>query len=259
MKNCKIISWNVNGIRAIMKKDFLKDIKEIDPDIICLQETKASDEDALKALEVMMNDYDVHVNSSKTRKGYSGTAILSKKHPLKITNDIGIFDHDQEGRVIKAEYENFNLINVYVPNSGQELRRLDYRKKWDKDFLTFCVESENEKPTIITGDLNVAHREIDIARPKPNYNKSAGYTQVEIDGLENFLDNSFIDIYRKNNPEKTKYSWWNYRFKSRDRNVGWRIDYFLVSPSILDNLKHTEIHNEYFGSDHCPVSLELSF
>ena len=125
--------------------------------------------------------------------------------------------------------------------------------------MTFCVESENEKPTIITGDLNVAHREIDIARPKPNYNKSAGYTQVEIDGLENFLDNSFIDIYRKNNPDKTKYSWWNYRFKSRDRNVGWRIDYFLVSPSILDNLKHTEIHNEYFGSDHCPVSLELSF
>ena len=139
------------------------------------------------------------------------------------------------------------------------MKRLDYRKKWDKDFLSFCIESENKKPTIITGDLNVAHREIDIARPKPNYNKSAGYTQVEIDGLDNFLNNNFIDIYRKKYPDKIKYSWWNYRFKSRDRNVGWRIDYFLVSPSILNNFKHTEIHNEYYGSDHCPVSLELSF
>ena len=142
------------------------------------------------------------MNSSKARKGYSGTAILSKKSPSKTSNDIGIFEHDQEGRVIKAEFENFNLINVYVPNSGQELKRLDYRKKWDEDFLKFCIESEKQKPTIITGDLNVAHKEIDIARPKPNFNKSAGYTQTEIDGLQKFLDNNFIDIYREKEIQK---------------------------------------------------------
>tara|TARA_Y100001980_G_scaffold45010_1_gene24741 strand:+ start:448 stop:1224 length:777 start_codon:yes stop_codon:yes gene_type:complete len=258
MSSSKIISWNVNGIRAIIKKDFLRDINEIDPDIICLQETKAGDEDALKALSVL-EGYEFHVNSSKARKGYSGTAILSKKSPSKTSNDIGIFEHDQEGRVIKAEFENFNLINVYVPNSGQELKRLDYRKKWDEDFLNFCIESEKQKPTIITGDLNVAHKEIDIARPKPNFNKSAGYTQTEIDGLQRFLDNNFIDIYRERNPEKIKYSWWNYRFRSRERNVGWRIDYFLISPNLSNNILSTEIHNEYFGSDHCPVSLELDF
>ena len=168
MSSIKIISWNVNGIRAIIKKDFLRDINEIDPDIICLQETKAGEEDALKALSVL-DGYEYHVNSSKARKGYSGTAILSKKSPSKISNDIGMFEHDQEGRVIKAEFENFNLINVYVPNSGQELKRLDYRKKWDEDFLNFCLESEKEKPTIITGDLNVAHKEIDLKNPKTNY------------------------------------------------------------------------------------------
>ena len=165
MSSIKIISWNVNGIRAIIKKDFLKDIKEINPDIICLQETKAGDEDAIKALSVLDN-YKYQINSSKARKGYSGTAILSKKSPITISNDIGISEHDQEGRVIKAEFENFNLINVYVPNSGQELKRLEYRKKWDKEFLSFCLESEKQKPTIITGDFNVAHKEIDIARPK---------------------------------------------------------------------------------------------
>ncbi|MDG2341691.1 MAG: exodeoxyribonuclease III [Cytophagales bacterium] len=258
MKNYNIISWNVNGVRAIIKKDFLRDIKEIDPDVICLQETKAGYEDALKALEVM-SGYNIYINSSKARKGYSGTAIISKIPPLKISNDIGIDEHDQEGRVIKAEFENFNLINVYVPNSGQELKRLDYRKKWDEEFLKFCLNSEKEKPTIITGDLNVAHKEIDIARPKPNYNKSAGYTQIEIDGINNFLNNNFIDIYRETNPDEIKYSWWNYRFRSRERNVGWRIDYFLVSTNLLNNVKETEIHNEYFGSDHCPVSLKLGF
>ena len=257
MSSLKIISWNVNGIRAIMKKDFLEDIGNINPDIICLQETKAGDEDAAIALSPM-KDYNISINSSKARKGYSGTSILSKKTPINVYYDIGITHHDQEGRVIKAEFEDFNLINVYVPNSGQELKRLDYRKKWDKDFLNFCLNSEKEKPTIITGDLNVAHKEIDIARPKPNYNKSAGYTQAEIDGLQKFLDNGFVDIYREKNPENIKYSWWNYRFRSRERNVGWRIDYFLVSPSLLKNIKNTEIHNEYFGSDHCPISLELS-
>ena len=258
MKNYKIISWNVNGIRAIMKKDFLKDIKEINPDIICLQETKASEIDALKAIEVMDN-YHIYVNSSKEKKGYSGTAILSKEKPLNVINDIGIDIHDKEGRVMCAEYENFNLINVYVPNSGQELKRLDYRNIWDRDFLNYCIDKCQTNKTIITGDFNVAHNEIDIARPKPNYNKSAGYTQAEIDGFSNFLNNGFVDIYRANNPDKVKYSWWNYRFKSRDRNVGWRIDYFLISDGTVNNVKNTDIENEYFGSDHCPVSIQLSF
>ena len=244
--------------------------------VIATGETHSVEEFAKKAFEYASLDWKEYVitdekyfrpnevnyllgDSSKARKGYSGTAILSKKSPSKTSNDIGIFEHDQEGRVIKAEFENFNLINVYVPNSGQELKRLDYRKKWDEDFLNFCLESEKEKPTIITGDLNVAHKEIDIARPKPNYNKSAGYTQTEIDGLQRFLDSNFIDIYREKNPENIKYSWWNYRFRSRERNVGWRIDYFLISPNLSRNILSTEIHNEYFGSDHCPVSLELAF
>jgi len=258
MEKTKIISWNVNGIRAIIKKDFLKDIEEIDPDIICLQETKASELDALKALEVM-DGYHINVNSSKERKGYSGTAILSKELPVNISNDIGIDLHDKEGRVMLFENKNFFLVNVYVPNSGQELRRLDYRNKWDYDFLNYCKKLSQKKPTIVTGDFNVAHKEIDIARPKPNYNKSAGYTQIEIDGFKNFIDSGFVDIYRDKNPEKVKYSWWNYRFKSRDRNVGWRIDYFMISSSLIENVSKTEIHNEYYGSDHCPISLELSF
>ena len=258
MGKTKIISWNVNGIRAIIKKDFLQDIKEINPDIICLQETKASELDALKALEVMKG-YHVNVNSSKERKGYSGTAILSKELPVNITNDIGIEFHDKEGRVMLFENKDFYLVNVYVPNSGQELRRLDYRSNWDTDFLNYCKSLSQKKPTIVTGDFNVAHKEIDIARPKPNYNKSAGYTQTEIDGFESFLDADFIDIYRDKNPEKIKYSWWNYRFKSRDRNVGWRIDYFMISSDLIENVSKTEIHNEYYGSDHCPISLELSF
>ena len=168
-------------------------------------------------------------------------------------------DKGKEGRVIKAQFDNFNLINVYVPNSGQELKRLDYRKEWDREFLEFCLNSEKENPTIVTGGLNVAHKEIDIARPKPNYNKSAGYTQIEIDGLQKFLYNKFVDIYRERNPDKIKYSWWNYRFRSRERNVGWRIDYFLISQLLSDKISNTEIHNEYYGSDHCPISLELSF
>ena len=177
MKNYKIVSWNVNGIRAILKKDFLKDINLISPDIIFIQETKANDVDAKKALEVF-SDYYVFINHSKEKKGYSGTSIITKNKPINVINDIGITKHDIEGRVILAEFDEFNLINVYVPNSGQELKRIDYRSKWDKDFLNYCKKLSLLKPTIITGDLNVAHQEIDIARPKPNYNKSAGYTQI---------------------------------------------------------------------------------
>ena len=251
----KFISWNVNGIRAVIKKGFYDFVNEHNPDILCIQETKAHKDQ----VDLQLENYPYKYWNSAVKKGYSSTAIFSKIKPIDVANDMGIKEHDSEGRVITMQLDKYYLVTVYTPNAKRELLRLDYRKKWDKDFLSFCIESENKKPTIITGDLNVAHREIDIARPKPNYNKSAGYTQVEIDGLDNFLNNNFIDIYRKKYPDKIKYSWWNYRFKSRDRNVGWRIDYFLVSPSILNNLKNTEIHNEYFGSDHCPVSLELSF
>ena len=226
MSSIKIISWNVNGIRAIIKKDFLRDINKIDPDIICLQETKAGEEDALKALSVL-DGYEYHVNSSKARKGYSGTAILSKKSPSKTSNDIGIFEHDQEGRLITAEYEHFFFITTYVPNSGSDLHRLTYRTKWDKDLLAFIDRKNMIKPVFLCGDLNVAHQPIDLKNPKSNYNKTPGYTQVEIDGMSNYLSAGYIDTFRHFYPEEVKYSWWSYRFNSRAKNVGWRLDYFL--------------------------------
>ena len=218
MNSCKIISWNVNGIRAIIKKDFINDINKLDADIICLQETKANVEQTKTALTVF-DQYQVFANSSKARKGYSGTAVLTRIKPLKVTYDINIKIHDQEGRVILLEYDNFNLINVYVPNSGQELKRIEYRTLWDKDFLNYCISTNRNKPLVITGDFNVAHQEIDIARPKANYNKTSGYTQIEIDGFSKFLNNNFVDIFRKKNPEKIIYTWWNYRFRARERNV----------------------------------------
>ena len=227
MNSCKIISWNVNGIRAIIKKDFINDINKLDADIICLQETKANVEQTKTALTVF-DQYQVFANSSKARKGYSGTAVLTRIKPLKVTYDINIKIHDQEGRVILLEYDNFNLINVYVPNSGHELKRIEYRTLWDKDFLNYCISTNRNKPLVITGDFNVAHQEIDIARPKANYNKTSGYTQIEIDGFSKFLDNGFVDIFRMKNPEEIIYTWWNYRFRARERNVGWRIDYFLI-------------------------------
>ena len=256
MGNKKIVSWNVNGIRAITKKDFFTDFEQINADILCIQETKATVEDTEKALSDITG-YHLFANESKTRKGYSGTAILTKEKPLSVHYDIGKEEHDQEGRVITAEFNSFILINVYVPNSGSGMKRLDYRAEWDKDFFDYCKNKEKEKPVIVTGDLNVAHTEIDIAGPKENYNKTSGYTQTEIDGIERFLSNGFIDTFRHFYPEKVKYSWWNYRFKARERNVGWRIDYFLVTQGLKDRLQKAEIHNDYFGSDHCPVSLEI--
>ncbi|MBE61197.1 MAG: exodeoxyribonuclease III [Flammeovirgaceae bacterium] len=252
----KLVSWNVNGIRAILKKDFLQDIKEMDPDVLCLQETKAQEEDAKIALEAL-EGYHVYVNSSKARKGYSGTAIISKTEPLEVTYDMGIEEHDQEGRVITAEYEDFILVTVYTPNSGEGMKRLDYRAEWDVAFLDHITALDEKKPVVVCGDLNVAHTEIDIARPKPNYNKTSGYTQTEIDGLDNILEAGFIDTFRVFYPEEVKYSWWNYKFKARERNVGWRIDYFLTSEELESQLKSAEIHNDRFGSDHCPVSIEL--
>ena len=257
MNNCKIISWNVNGIRAIIKKNFINDINKLDADIICLQETKANVEQTKTALTVF-DQYQVFANSSKARKGYSGTAVLTRIKPLKVTYDINIKIHDQEGRVILLEYDNFNLINVYVPNSGQELKRIEYRTLWDKDFLNYCISTNRNKPLVITGDFNVAHQEIDIARPKANYNKTSGYTQIEIDGFSKFLDNGFVDIFRMKNPEEIIYTWWNYRFRARERNVGWRIDYFLIDKNLVKIVNSIDIEDKILGSDHCPITLELN-
>ena len=251
----RIASWNVNGIRAIVKKDFFGSIKKLKADILCLQETKAQVDEVAKALS-SLNEYHIYSNAAD-KKGYSGVAILSKSKPITISYDMGVAEHDNEGRVICAEYVNFYLVNVYVPNSGQQLDRLPYRKIWDADFLKYLQGLEKEKPVIVTGDFNVAHRAIDLKNDKTNYNKTAGYTQIEIDGMDNFINSGFVDTFRYLHPEEVVYSYWSYRFKSRERNTGWRIDYFLVSSSLRSNVKSSEIHTEIFGSDHCPILLEL--
>ncbi len=252
----KIISWNLNGIRAVVNKNlFYETIEELNPDIFCVQETKAQDENVLD-IATRLNGYNTYVNSAQ-KKGYSGTAVFSKKVPLKHIYDIGIAEHDQEGRVISLEYDNFYLINTYVPNSGTGLKRLDYRKQWDKDFVAYIKKLDKIKPIIFTGDFNVAHEPIDLARPKPNYNKTAGYTQVEIDGFDNFLKAGLTDTFRYFYPDKVQYTFWNMRFKGREKNIGWRIDYFLVSNRLMDNIKDSFILNDILGSDHCPIGLEI--
>lgn len=250
-----IISWNINGIRAITQKDFFEDLSEMDPDVLCLQETKAQDEEVEKALS-QLTDYHHYYNSAD-RRGYSGVAVLSKVKPIAVTNDMGIEEHDQEGRVICAEFDTFYLVNVYVPNSGQELVRLDYRQQWDTDFRNYLMRLKETKPVILCGDLNVAHQAIDLKNDKANYNKTAGYTQVEIDGMDHLLDTGFVDSWRHFHPDTVAYTYWSYRFKARERNTGWRIDYFLVSNSLLDKVKNVEILSNYYGSDHCPIQLEL--
>ena len=251
----KIISFNVNGIRAIVQKTFIEDMQQIDADIICLQETKASEEQVKEALSTLTN-YHIFANES-VRKGYSGTAILSKAEPLSVTYDMNVEEHDQEGRVICAEYADFYLITVYVPNSGSELLRLDYRQQWDKDFFNYLKALEAKKPIIVCGDLNVAHQDIDLARPKANYNKSAGYMQAEIDGIQNYISAGLKDSFRHFYENDVKYSWWSYRGGARQKNVGWRIDYFLVSESFLPQVKDAFILNDTMGSDHCPVGINI--
>ncbi|MEM8938274.1 MAG: exodeoxyribonuclease III [Bacteroidota bacterium] len=251
------MSWNVNGIRAIVKKDFIKDVKEMDPDILCLQETKGQPEDVKTALQ-LLPAYHVVVNSSKARKGYSGTAILSKKKIIEVFYDMGIEEFDQEGRIIAAELDHFFVVTVYTPNSGEGMKRLDYRKQWDRAFRAYISDLEEKKPVIICGDLNVAHTEIDIARAKENYNKASGFTQTEIDGLEALLNEGYIDTFRSKYPEEIKYSWWNYKYRARERNVGWRIDYFLASEKLKHRIEDALIYNEYNGSDHCPIGLKIN-
>jgi exodeoxyribonuclease-3 len=251
----KIISFNVNGIRAIVGKSFVQDMEEVAADIICLQETKATPEQVNEAIALLTN-YHIYANSAE-RKGYSGTAIFSKTKPLSVTYDMGLEEHDQEGRITCAEYDKFFLVCVYVPNSGSELARLSYREKWDADFLIYLKKLEKQKPVVVCGDFNVAHQAIDLSRPKENYNKAAGYMQAEIDGMSNFLKNGFIDTFRWKNPELLKYSWWSYRAGARPKNIGWRIDYFLCSDSFKENISEATIYNDVFGSDHCPVGIEL--
>ncbi|MCX6181603.1 MAG: exodeoxyribonuclease III [Bacteroidetes bacterium] len=251
----RIISFNVNGIRAIAGKGFAETIKELNCDILCLQETKAQDDQVREAL-AHIPGFHIYTNSAE-KKGYAGTAILTKEKPLAVTNDMGIPEHDKEGRVIAAEYKDFYVVTVYVPNSKSELERLPYRQQWDKDFLAYLKKLESKKPVIVCGDLNVAHKPIDLTHPKPNYNKSAGYTQIEIDGMDNFHASGLIDSYRHFYPEKIEYSWWSYRAGARAKNVGWRIDYFLVSEDFLPKIKDSFICGHIMGSDHCPVGIDL--
>jgi len=251
----KIISWNVNGIRAAVKKDFINEVSKSNADIYCVQETKAQDDQVKEAL-VNLEGY--HLNMvSAIKKGYSGVAIMSKEDPISISAGIGIEEHDTEGRVICAEFEAFYMVNVYVPNSGAGLKRLEYRSTWDVAFADYLAELRKTKPVVVTGDFNVAHQAIDLARPKPNYNKTSGYTQTEIDGIQGILDRGFVDAYRTMYPEKIEYSFWSVRFGARAKNVGWRIDYFLVDEALEKNIVESEIHTQIMGSDHCPVSLEL--
>ena len=252
----KLVSWNVNGIRAIMKKDFLQKFSSMDTDVLCLQETKAQDEQVAEALKDL-EGYEIFSNSAE-RKGYSGTAIITRKKPLSVDYDIGIEEYDTEGRVICAEFESYYLITVYTPNSGSELKRLSYRTQWDTAFLSYLQAKQKTKPVIICGDLNVAHKDIDLARPKANYNKSAGYMQEEIDGIDNLTKAGFIDSFRIMHPAEVKYSWWSYRAQARARNVGWRIDYFLLSQSLKERIADAGVLTEVEGSDHCPVMLKVS-
>lgn len=252
----QIISWNVNGVRATVKKGLIDIIHDSGADIYCLQETKAQDDQVQEAL-AELKDFHVYSNSA-TKKGYSGVAIISKTEPINVTTDMDIEEHDDEGRVICAEYPDFYLVNVYVPNSGAGLKRLDYRASWDEAFKNYLADLQKVKPVIVTGDFNVAHAAIDLKNDKSNYNKTSGYTQKEIDGLDGILSIGLKDSFRELNPEEVKYSFWSTRFNARASNAGWRIDYFLVSDSLMPKVTSAFIDNETFGSDHCPVGLVLS-
>ena len=249
----KIISFNVNGIRAIAQKNFFEDMERQNPDIICLQETKAT-ADQVKDTVKSLFGYEVYANEA-VKKGYSGTALITKHTPLSVSYDIQIEEHDLEGRVTCAEFENFYLVTVYTPNSGGELARLGYRQTWDAAFLDYLKQLEDKKPVLVCGDLNVAHKDIDLARPKANYNKFAGFMQEEIDGMDNYHNAGIVDTFRHKYPEVVKYSWWSYRGGAREKNVGWRIDYFLASEKLLPLVEDAFILNEVHGSDHCPVGV----
>ena len=247
----KFISWNVNGLRACVKKDFEASFHHLDADFFCLQETKMQ----AGQLDLQFEGYQSYWNYAD-KKGYSGTAIYTKHTPLNVTYGLGIDEHDHEGRVITLEMEDFFLITVYVPNSQDELRRLDYRMQWEDDFRAYVKQLDAIKPVIICGDLNVAHEEIDLKNPKTN-RRNAGFTDEEREKMTILLNNGFVDTFRHLYPEQVTYSWWSYRFRAREKNAGWRIDYFLISERLKERLVDAKIHTEILGSDHCPVELEL--
>ena len=248
----KLISWNVNGLRAIYKKGFLDFFKEIDADVFCVQETKMQEGQIKLDLEGYKQYYNYAV-----RKGYSGTAIFTKIKPMNVFYGIGIEEHDQEGRVITLEFQEFYLVNCYTPNSGRELMRLEYRMTWEEEFNKYLKKLDKIKPVIMCGDLNVAHKEIDLKNPKTN-RKSAGFTDEEREKIEILLNSGFTDSYRKLYPDKENaYTWWSYMFHAREKNVGWRIDYFLTSNRISSKIKEAYIYDKIMGSDHCPVGLEI--
>lgn len=247
----KLISWNVNGLRACAGKGFGESFKALDADVVCLQETKMQ----AGQLDLEFDGYESYWNYAD-KKGYSGTAIYTRVKPLSVSNDIGIDEHNHEGRVITMEFDDFYLVCVYVPNSQDELKRLTYRMKWEDDFRSYVSGLAEKKGVVICGDLNVAHNDIDIKNPASNRH-NAGFTDEERGKFNALLDAGFVDSWRMLNPDTVKYSWWSYRFKARERNAGWRIDYFIVSESMKDRISGAEIHNEIFGSDHCPVELDL--
>ncbi|MCI7341282.1 MAG: exodeoxyribonuclease III [Prevotella sp.] len=247
----KFISWNVNGLRACVGKDFEQSFRQLDADFFCLQETKMQE----GQLDLQFEGYTSYWNYAE-KKGYSGTAIYTRHKPLSVTYGIGIDEHDHEGRVITLEMEDFYLVTVYTPNSQDGLRRLDYRMVWETDFLAYLKRLDSQKPVIVCGDLNVAHQEIDLKNPKTN-RRNAGFTDEEREKMSILLDNGFTDTFRFLHPKEVTYSWWSYRFKAREKNAGWRIDYFLISDRLRPQLTGATIHTEIFGSDHCPVELNL--
>jgi exodeoxyribonuclease-3 len=251
----KIISFNINGIRASVKKGLLDSIYQINPDVLGFQETKATPEQVREAL-ADLKGYEIYAYSAE-RAGYSGTTVITKTKPVSVSYGIGVAEHDTEGRAITVEMNDFYIVNTYVPNSGEAMVRLDYREQWDKAMLTYLKGLEKKKPVILMGDLNVAHQPIDLARPKENYNKTSGYTQREIDGITNYVNAGLVDTFRLINPDTIKYSWWSLRFGARAKNVGWRIDYVLASAVLSSRVKEAFILNEIEGSDHCPVGITI--
>ena len=247
----KLVSWNVNGLRACVGKDFEQQFKDLDADFFCLQETKMQ----AGQLDLSFPGYESYWNYAD-KKGYSGTAIFTKHKPLSVTYGIGIDEHDHEGRVITLEMDDFYLVTVYTPNSQDGLRRLDYRMKWEDDFQAYLHKLDEKKPVVVCGDMNVAHQEIDLKNPKTN-RKNAGFTDEEREKMTQLLGNGFIDTFRTLYPEQVTYSWWSYRFRAREKNTGWRIDYFLISERLKDRPEDAKIHTEIMGSDHCPVEVDL--
>lgn len=248
----KFISWNVNGLRAIVGKDFMESFNKLDADVFCLQETKLQ----AGQIEMDLPGYKQYWNYAE-KKGYSGTAVFTKKEPLSVSYGIGVEQHDHEGRVITLEFEDYYFITVYVPNSQNELLRLDYRQEWEADFLAYILKLEEKKPVIYCGDLNVAHQEIDLKNPSTNHH-NAGFTDEERSCFSTVLESGYIDTFRYFYPDrKDIYSWWSYRFHAREKNTGWRIDYFVASEKLKDRLKSADIHCDIFGSDHCPIELVI--